>query len=472
MSDRVSDLADLSLAAAADGIRQRKFSAWELTQACLARIAAWQPHTNAFLAVDRGGALKAAARADALIARGAASGALHGIPLAHKDIFSRANTLVSVGSKIPDRPATETATVLARLDAAGAIEVGALHLVEFAAGITGHNAHFGDCRNPWKIDRVPGGSSSGSAAATSARMVMGALGTDTGGSIRVPAHFCGVVGLRPTYGRVSRHGAFPRAWSLDTVGPLARTAEDAALLLQVIAGGDPLDSAAEAVAVPDYRAELAQPLAAIRVGVPKNGYFTEIDPGIAALLEASRAALAKLGAVLVEIETPDPEPLTALALTIGRAEAAAIHGDWIAKRAADYGPGVRETMEVGLFVPAPRYIDALRHRGLMLKRWLEEVFGKVDLLHVPAFGAPTPTLAESAPDGPAPPSVAAYGRFTWPFAFLGLPSIVVPVGFQKDGLPAGMQLVGRPFAEPLLLNAAHLYQRETGWHEKPPALPK
>jgi aspartyl-tRNA(Asn)/glutamyl-tRNA(Gln) amidotransferase subunit A len=468
----MSDLADLSLAAAADGIKRRKFSSWELTQACLARIAAWQPHTNAFLGVDHGGALKAAARADALTARGAAGGLLHGVPLAHKDIFSRANTLVSVGSKIPDRPARETASVLARLDSAGAIEVGALNLVEFAAGITGHNAHFGDCRNPWNNERVPGGSSSGSAAAVAARMVMGALGTDTGGSIRVPAHFCGVVGLRPTYGRVSRHGVFPRAWSLDTVGPLARTAEDAALLLKAVAGADPLDSTAEAVAVPDYQADLNRPLAAIRIGVPKNTYFTSVDPGIAALLEASRAVLTKLGAVLVEIETPDAELLTALALAVSRAEAAAIHGEWLAARPGDYGPGIRESMEVGLFVPAPRYIDALRHRGLMLKRWLDEVFGKVELLHVPAFGAPTPTLAECAADGPSPPSVAVYGRFTWPFAFLGLPSIVVPVGFQKDGLPAGMQLVGRPFAESLLLNAAHLYQRETGWHEKAPPLPK
>jgi aspartyl-tRNA(Asn)/glutamyl-tRNA(Gln) amidotransferase subunit A len=468
----MTDLADLTLAAAADGLLRRKFSSWDLTQACLKRVAAWQPHTNAFLAVDHGGALKAAARADALSARGAAGGALHGIPLAHKDIFSRANTLVSIGSKIPDRPATETATVLARLDAAGALELGALNLVEFAAGITGHNPHFGDCRNPWNADRVPGGSSSGSAAAVAARMVMGALGTDTGGSIRVPAHFSGVVGLRPTYGRVSRHGVFPRAWSLDTVGPLARTAEDAALLLQAIAGADPLDSAAEAVGVPDYRAALAQPLAAIRIGVPKNAYYSNIDPGVAALLEASRKALTKLGASLVEIETPDPEPLTALALIIGRAEAAAIHGEWMKTRPNDYSPVVREATELGLFVTAPRYIDALRQRGLMLKRWLDEVFGKVELLHIPAFAGPTPTLAESAPDGPKPASVVEYGRFTWPFGFLGLPSIVVPVGFQPDGLPAGMQLVGRPFAEALLLNAAHLYQRETGWHEKAPTLPK
>jgi len=468
----MTDLAELTLAATADGIRARKFSSWEVTQACLARISAWQKHTNAFLAVDHGGALKAAARADALNVRGAASGVLHGVPLAHKDIFGRANTLVSIGSKIPDKPSTETATVLARLDAAGAIELGALNMDEFAGGFSGHNAHFGDCRNPWKPDRVPGGSSSGSAAAVAARMVMGALGTDTGGSVRMPAHFCGVVGLRPTYGRVSRHGAFPRAWSLDTVGPLARTAEDAALLLQAIAGEDPLDSAAENVAVVDYRSGLTQPIAGIRVGVPKDVYFTSIDAGIASLLEASRAVLAKLGAVLVEIELPDPEPLTALGLTVARPEAASLHFDWIAARPGDYSPSIREAIESGFYIPATRYIDALRQRGVMLKRWLDTAFDKVELLHLPVFGSPTPTLAECAPTGPSPATAVGFGRFTWPFAFLGLPSIAVPVGFQQDGMPAAMQLVGRPFAEAMLLNAAHLYQRETGWHQKAPPLPK
>jgi aspartyl-tRNA(Asn)/glutamyl-tRNA(Gln) amidotransferase subunit A len=362
--------------------------------------------------------------------------------------------------------------VLARLDAAGAIELGALNMVEFAAGATGHNAHFGDCRNPWDVARIPGGSSSGSAAAVAARMAMGALGTDTGGSIRLPAHLCGIVGLRPTYGRVSRHGVFPRAWTLDAVGPMTRTAEDAALMLQAIAGEDPFDSAAEAVSVPNYRADLNRPLAGIRIGVPKGAYYTEIDPGIAALLEASRAVLTKLGAVLVEVETPDPSPLTSLAVLIGRAEGAAIHGAWLAARPGDYSPGIREAMEVGLFVPAPRYINALRQRGLLLKRWLDEVFDKVEVLHVPVYGQPTPALADAAADMSSPKASDAYGRFTWPFAFLGLPSLVAPVGFQQDGMPAGMQLVGRPFAESLLLNAAHLYQRETGWHQKAPALPK
>jgi aspartyl-tRNA(Asn)/glutamyl-tRNA(Gln) amidotransferase subunit A len=392
------------------------------------------------------------------------------VPFAHKDIFARANTLVSVGSKIPDRPSTETATVLARFDAAGALDLGALNLVEFAAGPTGHNAHFGDCRNPWNPDRITGGSSSGSAAAVAARLVMGALGTDTGGSVRVPAHACGIVGLRPTYGRVSRHGVFPRAWSLDAIGPMARTAEDAALMLQVVAGADPLDADAEAVPVPDYLAEIARPLAAVRIGIPKGAYFDRVDAGTGALLEGSRAVLAKLGMVPVEVEPPNPAALTERAITIVRAEGAAIHADWMAVRPDDYGPGIRESMDVGLFIPALHYIDAQRQRGMLLKRWLDEVFSKADVLMTPVFGGPTPTIAETVPGGPDAIG-AGYGHFTWPFAYLGLPSISVPIGFQPDGMPAGMQLIGRPFAEGLLLNVAHLYQRETGWHEKAPALP-
>ncbi len=466
----MSELHDLTLAELAVRLRRREVSAFEAAQHFLAR-AAKHDALGAYLATDEAVSLAQAREADARIAAGDTAPLL-GVPLAHKDIFARANTLVTNGSRICDRPGTETASVLARLDAAGAIDLGALNLVEFAAGATGHNAHFGDCRNPWNPERVPGGSSSGSAAAVAARMAMAALGTDTGGSVRLPAHYCGIVGLRPTYGRVSRHGVFPRAWSLDTVGPMARTAEDAALLLQAIAGADPLDSAAEDVPVPDYRTALLRPLTGVRIGVPKSAYYTEIDSGIGSLLEASRAELARLGAELVEIETPDPAPLTALAVAIGRAEGAAIHGEWLASRPGDYGPGIREALEVGLFVPATRYIDALRQRGPLLKRWLDEVWSKVELLHVPVYGQPTPTLEKAAADAGSPHASDMFGRFTWPFGFLGLPSIVVPMGFQQDGMPAGMQLVGRPFAEALLLNAAHLYQRATGWHEKAPPLPK
>jgi len=467
----MTDLAELSLAAAADGIRRRRFSSWELTQACLKRVAAWQKHTNAFIALDHGGALKAAARADAGGARGEDTGALHGVPLAHKDIFFRANTIVSAGSKILDKPGTETASVLARLDAAGAIDLGALNLHEFASGPTGHNAHFGDCRNPWNKEKVTGGSSSGSAAAVAARMAFASLGTDTGGSIRVPAHFCGITGLRPTLGRVSKHGVFPRAWSFDTIGPMARSAEDAALLLQAVAGPDPLDADAEAVGVPDYAAALARPLRGMRIGVPKGAYFADIDPGIAALLEASRAAFAKLGAVLVEVETPDPAPLNALMTTVSLAEGASIHAEWIAARPGDYGPGIREPLETGLYVPALRYLEAQRQRGRVLKQWLDTVFDKADVLHTPVFDRPTPDVAATQPGLPDSPTVGAYGRFTTLFAYLGLPALTVPVGFQADGMPAAMQLVGRPFAEADILNAAHMYQLENRWHEKAPPLP-
>ena len=216
---------------------------------------------------------------------------------------------------------------------------------------------------------------------------------------------------------------------------------------------------------------MTRPLAGVRVGIPRNRYFTEIDSGLAKLLEESRAVYAKLGAKLVDIETPDPDPLNALMATGSQAEGASLHADWIAQRPQDYGPGIREPLELGLFITALRYLDAQRQRGRVLQQWLETVFDKADVLHTPVFDSPTPTVAATIPGRPDSPTVRHYGRFTTLFAYLGLPSLSVPIGFQADGMPAAMQLVGRPFAEDLLLNTAHIYQRETVWHERAPALP-
>jgi aspartyl-tRNA(Asn)/glutamyl-tRNA(Gln) amidotransferase subunit A len=470
----MSELPTLTLAAAAEGVQQRRFSSWELTSACAKRIAEWQPAVNCFIAVDAGSALKAALVADTKLARGEALGPLHGVPLAHKDIFARAGTVMTAGSIILGELGDSTAAVLERLDAAGAIDLGALNLSEFAAGATGHNRHYGTAHNPWDKSRVPGGSSSGSAIAVAARLVFGSLGTDTGGSIRLPAHFCGVVGLRPTTGRVSRRGVFPRAWSADSVGPLARTCEDAALLLQTIAGADASDDSAEAgIPVPSYRAALAQPLAGLRIGIPNNFFFDGIDGGIARLIEEAKAVLQKLGCAIVPLDVPDPARLIDFANIIARAEAAAIHEEWLRQRPADYDHGVREPTETGLFIPAVHYIKAQRQRGPALKAYLDEVFGKADVLLTPVFEQPTPKLDDTAPvsEEAIARIWSIFGRLTRPFNYLGLPALTVPCGFQPDGMPAGMQLVGPPFAEARLLNLGHLYQRETGWHERVPALP-
>jgi aspartyl-tRNA(Asn)/glutamyl-tRNA(Gln) amidotransferase subunit A len=465
----ISDLTELTLVDAADGLRRRAFSSLELTDACLARIDRAQPQLNCFISIDPERARDQARQADA--ANG--TGLLAGVPLAHKDMFYRRGRISTCGSKIRrDVVADITATVLNRLDDAGALEIGTLNMSEFAAGATGHNVHFGDCVNPWKAGYAPGGSSSGSGAAVAARLVFGALGSDTGGSVRLPAYFCGLAGLRPTYGRVSRFGAMPRSWSADAVGPLARTVRDAARLLQVIAGADANDPTSEQVAVPDYEQTIESSLKGLRIGRPTNFFYDNLDDERRAMLDASLAVLRELGAQIVEIEVPDLAPLFAAAQLVLKAEATALHETWLVERPDDYALGIRTEMEAGLFIPATRYIAALRQRGAVLAEFAKAVFGEVDVLHTPVYEYPTPSLAECNPDSAAGAAkiMATFGRCTRPFSFLGLPALTVPAGFTDDGLPTGFQLVGQPFAEAAILNVGHLYQRETDWHERAPAL--
>ena len=467
------DPSSLTLSAAASLLGSGKISACELSAACLERIERQQPILNTFLTLDPEGALAAATESDARRARGAARGPLDGIPVAHKDLFDRAGRITTAGSILMnDRVPNRTATVLERLDAAGAIEIGTLGASEFAAGATGHNRHYGDCRNPWDPSRIPGGSSGASAAAVAARQVFAALGTDTGGSVRMPAHFCGTVGLRPTQGRVSRHGIFPRSWSMDSAGPLARTAEDAALVLQAIAGPDTGDPTAEAVPVPNYSAAPGEPVAGLRIGVPTRYFFDEVDDGIRTLLDAALDVFAGLGVAAVPVEVPDPSLPFRLALIVLKAEAAAVHEDWIRNRPGDYDHGIREGMEAGLFLSAVDYLRALRQRGPALENWLAGPFSQADVLFTPVLDDPTPTLAESAVTGSdaAAAVMARFGRCTRPFSFLGLPAISIPCGFQPDGMPAGFQLVGRPFEEATLFRLGHAYQQATDWHERAPAI--
>lgn len=462
-----------TLAGASALLRQGATTARGLTEACLRRIDQAQPHLNAFLTVDADRALAAADQSDARRARGETRGPLDGIPMAHKDLFHRMGRVTTAGSIIlRGDPASETATVLSRLDAAGVVEIGTLNMSEFAAGATGHNRHYGDCRNPWNIDRTPGGSSSGAGSSVAARLVYGALGSDTGGSIRIPAHFNGIVGLRPTYGRVSRHGVVPRSWSADTIGPLARTVEDAALILAAIAGPDPLDPAAEAVAVPNYAAGLGTPLKGRRIGVPSAYFFDLVEDGVRSLLDDALEVFRALGAEVAEVTVPDPEPPFRLAQVIAKAEAAAIHGEWMRSRPGDYDHGIREEMEAGLFISAPQYLQALRHRGPILQSWLDQTFSTADMVFTPVYEYATPTMADCAPTSgeSAARIMATFGRCTRVFSYLGVPGLTVPCGFQDDGMPAAFQLVGRPFAEAGLFNAGHLYQREAGWHTRAPDL--
>lgn len=398
---------------------------------------------------------------------------MDGIPVAHKDLFDRTGRATTAGSIIlKDRVADQTATVLRRLDAAGAIEIGTLGASEFAAGATGHNRHYGDCHNPWDLTRIPGGSSGASAAAVAARQVFASLGTDTGGSIRLPAHFCGVVGLRPTLGRVSRHGVFPRSWAMDAIGPITRTAEDAAIVLQAIAGPEPNDLTTESIDVPDYSQALRGALEGLRVGVPGQYFFDVLDEGIRALLEAALSAFAELGLTVVMVDVPDPTLPFGLAQIVAMAEAAAIHEEWIRERPEDYDNGTREVMTTGFLVPAVDYLHAMRNRGPLLDSWLAGPLSNVDVLFTPVMDDPTPTLKESAVTSAetAQRVLARFGRCTRPVSYLGLPAIAVPCGFQADGLPAAFQMIGRPFEEATLLRLAHAYQQTTDWHRHYPSI--
>lgn len=473
------DILELSAADLARAIRSRQVTALGAMEAVLARAARVRKKLNCFVRIDQDEALVAARLADAQLARGAVRGPLHGVPMAHKDMYYREGIASSCGSKIKrDMPAPTTATALKRLDSAGAIQFGVLNMAEFAYGPSGHNYHFGHCRNPWDTDRITGGSSSGSGASVAARANFAALGSDTGGSIRSPATFCGLSGIKPTWGRVSRHGAMPLSFSLDTVGPLARTVEDCALILQSIAGTDPFDPTASSHPVPDYMGRLAlsqtrpkrSRLSGIRIATPSSYFYDNMDPAIERLIRASLAVYAKLGAEIVEVDLPDMESWNSAATLIIAAEAAAAHANWMRTRPEDYSDQVRARLEIGLAVPATTYIECLRLRGAALESFSRKVFSSANMLHAPTVSFQTPTIAESDVGGGAAMNtvVNSIMRLTRPGNFLGLPCLSVPAGFTRTGMPTSMQLIGRPFDEATLFVAGHAYQQVTGWHRRAP----
>ena len=468
----MSALHDMTLAEAAAALRARRVSAVELLQAQIARARAVQPAINAFIRIDEEPAMAQARALDSEAARGHFRGPLHGVPMAHKDMFYRTGLVTTCGSAIRrDVRADTTATALERLDAAGAIDFGTLNMAEFAYGPTGHNVHVGAARNPWNTAHITGGSSSGSGAAVAARATFGALGSDTGGSVRLPASLCGVTGLKVSYGRVSRAGAMPLSYSMDTVGPLARTALDCALMLQVLAGADPRDPTTPAQPVPDYAARLQQPLGGLRVGVPNQFFHDDLDPVVARCIDEARKVLTSLGCRVIPVDLPDMRAAEVAATHVIAAEAATLHGNWLRTRPQDYSPQVRARLMRGLAVPASRYIDALRLRGELLQRFLSEVFNQVDVLHIPSLAIPTPTLAETDVGGGARMDriLALLTRLQRPLNFLGLPSIALPCGLTPNGMPVGMQLAGRPFAEDVILHLAHAFQQVTPWHARQPA---
>src|SRR5450756_1632521 len=460
----------LSLTEVAKAIAEKRISSREATQSCLDRIAQWRPRLNAFMAIEADAALAAADAADAALSKGDHQGALHGVPLAHKDMYYDKGHVVTCGSKIRrDFVATTTSTALQRLKDAGTVRLGSLQMVEFAYGPTGHNVHHGAVHNPFAVDHITGGSSSGSGSAVAARLTFAALGSDTGGSIRMPAHFCGVTGLKTTWGRISRAGAMPLSQSLDTVGPLARNAEDCALLLGLMAGADPLDPTAMAGPLPDYMAATRESIKGLRIGVPTAFYVDDLDPEVARILDETVAVLKHEGATIVQVDLPDQRQLTAACQLVLAVEAAAFHKRWLIERPGDYGPQVLMRLQNGLAIPGVSYLEAMRWRGPALAAFNAAVAG-VDAVIAPVAPVPATPIAESDV-GNSPGAEAVIQRltrFTRPINYLGLPALAMPSGFTPGGLPVGMQLIGRSFDEAMLLRIGAAFQRATDFHDRVP----
>ena len=466
----MSDPSELTLAALATAIRRRKISSAEATKAMLTRAKKWQRKINAFARIEAEDALKAARAADRALANGRVRGPLHGVPLAHKDMYYVKGKPAECGSKIRKGwIAPATATAVTRLEAAGAHRLGALNMVEFAFGPTGHNPHTGHVRNPWNPAHITGGSSSGSGAAVAARLVPGALGSDTGGSIRMPAHFCGVTGLKPTNGRVSRANAMPLSFTLDTVGPLARTAEDCGLIAAAIMGPDPLDPTTDGA--PPWDAQAAKRAARnMTIGIPKSFYVDDLDTDVDKALDGAIAVFRKLGARIVQVDLPDQSLVSAAALIVIAVEALTTHAPWLRTRAKDYSDQVRNRLLNGSAYSAVEYLEALRWRGPALAAHLAAI-GNCDVILTPAVRTVAPTIAETDVGGGPTADTVILGitRFMRPINYLGLPSLVVPGGFGKHNMPIGMQLVGRPFRDETLIALGEAFQGVTDHHTRAPA---
>ncbi|ATY85896.1 Asp-tRNA(Asn)/Glu-tRNA(Gln) amidotransferase GatCAB subunit A [Kyrpidia spormannii] len=462
------ELLSLDIDGLATLIRLRELSPVEVTETVLGRIAELDPVLNVFIAVTAESALAAARRLEAELRSGKYRGPLHGVPIALKDIFTVKGEVITAGSKIlAEWRADEDATVVKRLKEAGAVLVGRTNLHEFAMGATTENPHYGPTRNPWDPRRIPGGSSGGSAAAVAAGMGYGALGTDTGGSIRLPAALCGIVGLKPTYGRVSRKGLLPLSWSLDHVGPMTRTVKDAAYLLEVLAGADDGDPSCSRRPVEPYGALVEpmgdRPLKGVRLGVVREYFFEDLDDEIRRAVDRALAVSEDLGAEIVEVTVPWIDEAAVAQRAISQVEGFAVHERWFRSQPELYGEDVRIRLEIGEKIPGYQYVQAQRIRRMFQKAFLK-VFDRCDAVVAPTNARPPCGIGEVGPEETVN-NIFRLGR-TPLFNLLGFPVLSVPCGKTSEGLPVGLQWVGRPFGEASLLGFAHAYEQATPWHRE------
>ncbi|MGV9620850.1 amidase [Streptomyces tendae] len=448
---------ELTLGAAAEAVRTRRLSPVELVDSVLERIGRTEPRLQAYVTVTAERARRAARTAEDDIAAGRHRGPLHGVPMGLKDLIDVAGIATSASSRVrADHRAEESSTVAARLEAAGAVLIGKTHTHEFAYGLTTPQT-----RNAWHTGRVAGGSSGGSAVAVAAGTATFALGTDTGGSIRVPAALNGVVGLKPTYGLVPRHGVTSLSWSLDHVGPITRTVEDAALVLAALAGHDPRDPASLTAPATRYRPPAGTDLTGLRVGVPRNYYFDHVDPEVETAVRDAIDRFEALGARLVEVEIPMTRYIQATQWGLMVPEATAYHERTLRTVPELYRADVRVLLEAGELMPAGDYLRAQRSRTLMRREWAA-VLREVDLIAAPTVPATAVEAGQETitwADGTTEAVSDAYVRLSSPANITGVPSLSLPVGHDTTGLPIGMQLLGRPFGEPVLLRAGHAYEQ-------------
>jgi aspartyl-tRNA(Asn)/glutamyl-tRNA(Gln) amidotransferase subunit A len=463
------ELTDLSLAQAAEWLHQGKLSPVELTEAHLERIQRLDPQLNSFITVTADEARLQARLAQDELQRGETSqgrppGVLHGIPLALKDLYETRGVRTTAGSKhfsdyIPD----DDAAVVTKVKAAGAILLGKTNMHEIALGLTTVNPHFGACHNPWALERVPGGSSGGSAAALAARLCLGSLGSDTGGSIRTPAALCGVVGFKPTRGRVSLRGLIPLSWNLDHAGPMARRVMDAAILLGVIAGYDPDDPYSEDVPVEDYTGGIQEGVRGWRIALADDDYFNRTQPEVMQAVKLAAQTFEALGARVEATPFPDIYQAAMANGMMVVSDAAVFHASRLLENPQDFGPDVLQRLQSGAALPLKEYIST-RRMQILLRRQFGRFFETYDLLLMPTTPVEAPPI-----EGPNALELARLlTRYTAPFNLTGLPALSLPCGFTPAGLPVGLQLIGPHWAEARVLRAGHAYEQATDWHLRQP----
>jgi aspartyl-tRNA(Asn)/glutamyl-tRNA(Gln) amidotransferase subunit A len=464
-SSASQQLALLDLSQASQAVQTREVSPVDLTTACLARIEKLDPRLKAFITVTAESAMEEAHRAEAEISRGEWKGPLHGIPLAVKDLAETAGVRTTAASAVLQHHIpSEDAEVVRRLRLAGAVLLGKLNLHEFAYGGSGVISHYGAARNPWNTGHITGGSSSGSAAAVAAGLCYGAIGTDTAGSIRLPAAYCGIVGLKPSYGLVSTRGIIPLSWSLDHVGPMTRTVSDAALVLQAIAHYDARDIYCQKYPPVYYPSAMAEPVSTLRLATPRE-FWKELDQEIEKAVGSAIALLSRLTAGVREISIP-----TESDRTVVRCEPFVYHQRYLEAHEREYHPETLRRIRSGADVSAASYIEKYREL-LWQRRDVRHIFENVDLLLTPASPVLPPSLAEleEKPDELRSRELVML-RNTRPWNIFGLPAMSLPCGFSASGLPIGLQIIGAPGSEGVIMSLARIYESETEWHKRRPQL--